>query len=194
MFLSMALSLALQVSPQAAPAPAPAATPRPAPKTYNDTADAQQSIDAAVKLAAEDRIPVLVNWGTNGDERCTKFVALRRNPDLGKFFADEYRIVYVDVGHGDKNLDVAKRYQATIVADSLPALTVLDDTGKVLAQASSRALQSDSDPAAFDPEKVSAFLTRYKAPAPDAVAPFEAAMAQAKREGKYVFVWFSAPW
>ena len=50
------------------------------------------------------------------------------------------------------------------------------------------------DPAAFDPKKVSAFLTQYKAPAPDANAPFAAAIDQAKREGKSVFVWFSAPW
>ena len=137
---------------------------------------------------------VLINWGANDSERSTKFAALRRERELGPFFADEYKLVFVNVGHGDRNLDVAKTYGAAIVPDSLPALTILDHAGKVLAQGSSRDLQSDADPAAFDPKKVSAFLTQYKAPAPDANAPFAAAIDQAKREGKSVFVWFSAPW
>ena len=94
----------------------------------------------------------------------------------------------------NKICPLAKTYGAAIVPDSLPALTILDHAGKVLAQGSSRDLQSDADPAAFDPKKVSAFLTQYKAPAPDANAPFAAAIDQAKREGKSVFVWFSAPW
>jgi hypothetical protein len=199
MLLPMALSLALQVSPAPQISPAPqvppaAPAPRPAPKVYNETADAQKAIDAAIKLADEDGIRVLINWGANDDERAAKFVALRRDAALGRLFTDEYRAVYVDVGKGDRNIDVANRYHATIDAGSLPALTILDGTGKVLAQGSSRALQSDSDPATFDATKVNAFLTKYKAPAPDANAPFDAAMDQAKREGKYVFVWFAAPW
>jgi len=194
LLLPMALALTLQVPPpqQAPPAPAPAA--RPAPKTYNETADATAAIDAAVKAAALDEIRVLINWGANDSERSTKFAALRRERELGPFFADEYKLVFVNVGHGDRNLDVAKTYGAAIVPDSLPALSILDHAGKVLAQWSSRDLQSDADPAAFDPKKVSAFLTQYKAPAPDANAPFAAAIDQAKREGKSVFVWFSAPW
>lgn len=194
LLLPMALALTLQVSPpqQAPPAPAPA--PRPAPKIYNEAADAQAAIDAAVKLAALDEIRVLINWGANDNERATKFASLRRERELGALFSDEYKVVFVDVGRGDRNVDVAKKYGATIAPDSLPAVTILDHTGQVLAQGASRDLQSDTDPAAFDPKKVSAFLLKYKAPTPDAVAPFEAALGQAKHDGKSVFVWFSAPW
>jgi hypothetical protein len=194
LLLPLALALTLQASPpqQAPPAPAPAA--RPAPKTYNETADAKAAIDAAVKSAALDEIRVLINWGSNDSEQAAKFAALRRQREFGPLFSDEYKLVFVDVGHGDRNLDVAGKYGASIAPDALPALTILDHTGKVLAQASSRDFRSDADPAAVDAAKVSAFLTKYKAPAPDAVGPFDAALARAKREGKSVFVWFSAPW
>ena len=189
---SMALALSLQVSPLQQAPPAPAA--RPAPRIYNEAADAKAAIDAAVKSAALDEIRVLINWGANDDERSAKFAALRSARELGSFFSDEYKVVPVNVGHGDRNLDVARQYGATIVPDSLPALTILDHTGKVLAQGAARDLLSDTDEAAFDPKKVAAFLAKYQSPAPDAAAPFEAAMSQAKREGKSVFVWFSAPW
>ena len=192
LLFSMALALSLHVSPlqQAPPAPAP----RPAPRIYNETADAKAAIDAAVKSAALDEIRVLINWGANDNERSVKFAALRSTRELGSFFTDEYKVVPVNVGHGDRNLDVARQYGATIAPDSLPALTILDHTGKVLAQGAARDLLSDTDPAAFDPTKVAAFLAKYQSPAPDARAPFEAAMSQAKREDKSVFVWFSAPW
>jgi hypothetical protein len=192
LLFSMALALSLQVSPpQQAP---PARTVRTAPPIYNESADAAAAIDAAVKLAALDEIRVLVNWGANDDERSAKFAALRSLRELAPLFIDEYKVVPVNVGHGDRNLDVARKYGATIAPGSLPALTILDHTGKVLAQGASRDLLSDSDPAAFDLKKVAAFLAKYQAPAPDATAPFEAAMSQAKRDGKSVFVWFSAPW
>ena len=192
LLLSMAIALSLQVSPPQQAPPAPVA--RPAPRIYNEAADAKAAIDAAVTSAALDEIRVLINWGANDDERSTKFAALRSARELGSYFSDEYKVVPVNVGHGDRNLDVARQYGATIAPDSLPALTILDHTGKVLAQGVARDLLSDTDPAAFDPKKVAAFLAKYQSPAPDARAPFEAAMSRAKREGKSVFVWFSAPW
>jgi hypothetical protein len=182
--LVVTLTLAGQV------ARAPVAPPR----TYNETADAKTLIAAAIKAAATDDIRVLINWGANDDERCRTFKAAQSSRDVSStFFLDEYRQVYVDVGHLDRNLDVAKQYGAAIEAGALPALTVLDQNGKVLANISSRALAS-SDATGFDTKKISAFLTTHQAPAPDAVAPFEAAVKQAKRDGKSVFVWFSAPW
>jgi hypothetical protein len=174
---------------------APAQTPRPAPKLYNETANAKDAVDAAVKAAATDDIRVLINWGANDDPRCTAYATAQRAREVNakfNFFSDEYKTVNVDVGH-DKNLDLAKAYGVKLEAAALPALTVLDQNGKVVANVSSRDLAS-ADGAGFDSGKIAAFLTQYKAPAPDAIAPFEAAVKQAKREGKTLFVWFSAPW
>ena len=100
----------------------------------------------------------------------------------------------VDVGSLDRNLDLAKRYGVTLKKEQLPMLTVLDDHGKVLTQASAPDFLAAGKPDVFDPAKIAAFFVLHKAVAPDAVAPFDAAVKRAKTEGKLVFVWFSAPW
>lgn len=172
---------------------APAQSPRPAPKTYNETADAKATIEAAVHAASTDDIRVLIVWGANDNERCAAFDTARRSRDMGTAFSDEYKVAFVDVGKADRNLDVAKSYGVTLAADTLPALTILDQQGKVVANLSSRDLAAEGAPG-FDSKKLAAFLTSHQAPPPDATAQFEAAQKQAKSEGKTLFIWFSAPW
>jgi hypothetical protein len=199
------LSLVLAMSGQTAPPPqqpppsvspaiiqkAPAA-PR---KLYNDTADAKAQITAALTSAAEDEIRVLINWGANDDELCATFPQVQRAPEMSRKFSDEYKLVYVDVGHLDKNLDLAKSFGVTLAAGALPHFTVLNAKGGVLAQISGRSLAGEAGSAALDAKKTAAFLTTHQAPAPpDAVQTFSAALAQAKREDREVFLWFAAPW
>lgn len=190
--------LAGQTPPPAQPAAPVQTVQRPAPPPpYNEAADARAAIAKAIEGAATDEIRVLINWGANDNDGTPKFQQVMRSPDVtkGHFTSDEYRVVNVNVGHLDRNLDVAKAYGMTLAADALPAFTILDDKGRVLARASARDLALSDDPAAFDPAKVAAFLTKYQAPPPpDAQTPLQAALKQAKKDGKFVFVWFSAPW
>ena len=207
-FLPLVLAMSGQATPppqqappqppqQSVPATATVAPRQPqAPrKIYNETADARAQIATAIAGADESDIRVLINWGANDDERCTRFTQVQRSPEVTtpKFFSDEYKVVYVDVGRTDKNMDVAAAYGAKPAAGALPYYTILDETGKVLAGAPATELVGD-DPAALDPKKFAAFLAKHQAPAPDADPPFQAALSQAKRDGKYVFLWFSAPW
>jgi hypothetical protein len=196
--LPLMLAMSGQAPPQAPP-PAPptvavrqAQAPR---KIYNETADARAQIATAVAAAAEDDIRVLINWGSNDDERCTKFSQVQRAPGIAgpRFFSDEYKVVNVDVGHADKNLDVANAYGAKPAAGALPYFTVLNNAGKPIAGASALDMAGD-DAAALDPKKLAVFLAAHQAPPPDAAPPFRAALSQAKKDGKYVFLWFSAPW
>jgi len=205
-FLPLVLAMSGQAPPpqQSPPPPpqqsVPAATVAPRPpqaprKIYSETADAKALIATAVAGAEESEIRVLINWGANDDERSTKFSQVQRSPEIAtpKFFSDEYKVAYVDVGHLDKNMDVAATYAAKPAAGALPYFTILDAHGKVLANASATQMAGD-DPATFDPKKFAAFLAKHQAPAPDADPPFQAALSQAKKDGKYVFLWFSAPW
>jgi hypothetical protein len=201
------LLLAMSGQPQAqqqAPPPrqsvpaTPTAAPRQAQaprKIYNETVDAKAAIATAIAGADESDIRVLINWGANDDERCTTFTRVQRSPEVTtpRFFSDEYKLVYVDVGHIDKNMDVAAAFAAKPAPGALPYFTVLDARGKVLANASATELAGD-DPATVDPKTFAAFLEKHQAPAPDADPPFRAALSQAKKDGKYVFLWFTAPW
>ena len=199
----MLLVLAGQAPPpQAPPAPARLAQQAP-PKLYNETADARAQIDAALKAAAEDDIRVLINWGANDDEACTKFQQDLNgrgstNPAyeiIRTKLSNEYRYVRVDVGHLDRNQDLAAAYGVTLSAGALPHLTVLDTHGKVLAQQPSRELAAAQDaPTAYEPDKIAAFLKQHQVTPVAADPLLAAALAEAKRDGKYVFLWFSAPW
>ena len=197
------LMLAGQAPPPQA-APAPSRPPQQAPpKLYNETADARAQVDAALKAAAEDDIRVLINWGANDDEACTKFQQDMNgrgstNPAYGTIrtkLSNEYRYIRVDVGHLNKNQDLAATYGVKLAAGALPHLTVLDKQGTVLAQQPSQPLSAaPGGPTVYDPEKIAAFLKQHQV-APVAADPLlGAALAEATRDGKYVFLWFSAPW
>jgi thioredoxin 1 len=189
--------------PQTAPAPAPARPQPSTPKLYNEAADARAQIAAALKAAAEDDIRVLVNWGANDDEACAKFqqdLSGRgsTNPAyevIRTKLSNEYRLVRVDVGRLDRNQDLAAKYRVALSAGALPHLTVLDRNGSVVAQQSARDLASAPGGATvYEPEKIAAFLTQFQVAPVPADPLLAAALAEAKRDGKYVFLWFSAPW
>ncbi len=188
--------------PQAAPAPARPAQQAP-PKLYNETADARAQIDAALKAAAEDDIRVLVNWGANDDDACTKFQQDMNgrgsaNPAyeiIRTKLSNEYRYVRVNVGHLDRNQDLAAAYGVALSAGALPHLTVLDKHGKVLAQQPSREFAAaQGAPTAYEPDRIAAFLKQHQVTPVAADPLLSAALAEATRDGKYVFLWFSAPW
>lgn len=159
-------------------------------------ADVRARMAKALELADVDDIRVLIKWGNNDSESCRQFEQTLNLPEVRKtqYASTEYHVVNVDVGNLDRNLDLAKQYGVTLRRELLPMLTVLDDKGKVLTQASAPDFVSRGKPGAFDPATVAAFFRLHQAPAPDAVGPFDAAVKQAKAEGKLVFVWFSAPW
>jgi hypothetical protein len=163
---------------------------------FDQNADAKAAIKRAVDTAAADDIRVLVAWGTNDDKGSRLFLDSKRNPAISAsaFFSHEYRTVNVDVGHMNKNIELAKSYDAKLKAGALPALTVLDSAGAVIANTNAEALRPDSDPSGIDPAKVDSFLKSHQAPAPNAVELFEAGLKQVKEQKKMVFVWFSAPW
>jgi hypothetical protein len=187
-----------QIPPPPSPAQVASVVQRPAQRPlYDEKADAKAAIEAAVHGAAIDGIRVLINWGAIDDPGSKKFADAKSAPEIAQatpsFFSDEYKVVNVNVGHLDKNLDLAQSYGVKLSADGLPALTVLDETGKVIANTTAAAFRPDGDSAGIDARKIAAFLKQHQAPAPNAVAQFEAALKQAKSDGKTVFVWFSAP-
>jgi hypothetical protein len=163
---------------------------------FDEMADAKAAIKTAVDEAAIDSIRVLVTWGANDNSGSKLFLESRKAPAIiePNFFRNEYKTVNVNVGHLDRNMDLAKSYGAQLKADALPALTVLDAAGTVVSNTNASTLRPEKDPAGINPVKVAAFLKLHQAPVPNAAALFEAALNQAKNEGKMVFSWFSAPW
>jgi hypothetical protein len=109
-------------------------------KTYDEAADAKSKIAAAIAAANVDDIRVLINSGANDDERCAKFAQVLKSSEVTRtrFASVEYKVVNVNVGRLDKNLDLAKTYGATIAEGALPATRSRDCRGLPSSAATAR--------------------------------------------------------
>lgn len=187
-----ALTLALLLAaPAAGPAPIqdPAAQPKPA--VYDEKADAGAQISAAIAIAGTKNQRVLIQWGGNWCGWCIKLDQLCKSDQaIARKILYEYRVVHVDIGNVNKNLDLVKQYGATL-DQGVPFLTVLDGSGKPVTQQETGALESGDH---HDPALVLAFLEKHQAAPQDAGAVLAAAQAAAKTAGKRVLVAFEAPW
>jgi thioredoxin-related protein len=162
---------------------------------FNEKADAKADVQAAVQKAAKDNRRVLIEWGSNGSDAS---VLLRRKlikeTELSRKLLYEYVVVTVDVGKVDRNLDLAKHYQAALT-DGIPYLTVLAGDGKVLANQAAAAFETKADGQKdFDSKKLLDFLAKYEATPLVAEKVLQAGLEQAAKADRLVFLHFGAPW
>ena len=162
------------------------------PAVYDVKADARVDIAVALKKAKKDNQRVLLVYGANWCGWCVKLDGVfKRNRDIRRKILYEYRVVKVDVGKFDKNMDIAKRHGADLKQHGIPFLTVLDGNGRMLTNQNTSDLEKGAE---HDVEKVKRFLTRWQAEPQDADKLLAAAVARAAQEKKRVFVHLGAPW
>lgn len=167
------------------------------PKVYDEGADAKKQIAEALAKAGKEHRRVLIQWGGNWCGWCIKLHGLyKSNKDISRKLMYEYDVVYVDAGKNDKNMDLAKSYDATCAKEGFPYLTVLDADGKVIANHETGSFENKDQEAkpGHDPAKVLVFLTEYQATPLDAQKVLDDGLAKAKAENKRVFLHFGAPW
>lgn len=198
--LLMAFSLANAQAPTPQPAPAPAQA-KARPEIYDTGADAGKQIELALARAKANNTRVLVQWGANWCGWCHQLHDLfKKNRDVSKKIIYEYEVVLVDIGRFDKHMDLAEKYGADVKKHGVPLLTVLDASGKVLANQATSPFEKPAPDAGGDPyvgyvpTKVLEFLTAQQAPAQQADAVLASALARARAEDKNVLLHFGAPW
>ena len=162
------------------------------PRTYDEKADANADIEAALTRARENNKRALLMFGANWCGWCHKLHGVfKDNGEIAKTLLYEYELVTVDIGRMDKNLEIAKKYGADLKTQGVPYLTVLDGDGKVVVNQETGALEKGDK---HDPARVQAFLSKWKAAPLDAQKSFERALAKAASEDKRLFLSFGAPW
>jgi len=100
-------------------------------RPYNPSADAKAEIHAALEQAAPAKQPVLLIFGANWCEDCRaldKALHTGRNAEL---MAKEFKVVKVDVGNFDHNLDVAGAY-GNPIKKGIPAAVIVSPDNQVL--------------------------------------------------------------
>lgn len=56
---------------------------------------------------------------------------LFEDPAVKPFLDENFRVVRIDIGYGDKNLDIAEQY-GNPIANGIPAVVVLAPNGEIL--------------------------------------------------------------
>ncbi len=121
LLLSMTLALAAGLSGVALAADRP----------YDPAADAKGDIRAALLQAGATKQPVLLIFGANWCEDCRALDHALKTGRNAELVAREFRIVKVDVGNFDHNLDVAAAYGDPI-KKGIPAAVIVAPDNRVL--------------------------------------------------------------
>ena len=101
------------------------------PRPYDSDRNAMVDVDAALAAAKSSNKRVILSLGGNW---CHDSRGLARNletPPLSTLVQDRYELVYVDVGHRDKNLDVPARFGVQELYGT-PTVLILDSDGTLL--------------------------------------------------------------
>ena len=123
---------------------------------YSESADAAADIAAAQVAARREHKRILLDFGGNWCGDCQVLDYYYHQAPNAELLDKYFIVVHVDIGHIDKNLDVAQKYHVPI-AHGVPALGIIDSQGKVLYAEREKEFEHTS------PEAIAAFLNRWKA-------------------------------
>jgi protein disulfide-isomerase len=98
---------------------------------YDDAADAKAAISQSLAEAARAKVPVLVVFGANWCGDCKMLDIAMKSGTSAELIKRDYRVVKVDVGRFDRNVDIAERYGVPLKR-GIPAVAVLSPVGEVL--------------------------------------------------------------
>ena len=98
---------------------------------YNEAADARLEISQALAQAAKEGVPVLVVFGANWCGDCKLLDMAFKQGTSAPFIAREFKVVKVDVGRFNRNVDIAESYGVPL-KKGIPAVAILSPANKVL--------------------------------------------------------------
>jgi thioredoxin 1 len=98
---------------------------------YDETADAKADIRQALAQAATTGVPVLVIFGANWCGDCRILDMAIKQGASAQLVAKEFKVVKVNVGRFDRNVDIAQAYGVPL-KNGIPAVVVLSPTNEVL--------------------------------------------------------------
>lgn len=129
---------------------------------YPASADAKKEIDEALHSALPAHKRVLVVFGANWCGDCHALQEAFHSPEVAPTLQKYFLVVHVDIGHGEKNLDLAQKYDVPLNR-GIPAIAVLDSAGKLLFSQKHGEFEAARSLATAD---ILAFLNKWKPVSP----------------------------
>jgi protein disulfide-isomerase len=100
-------------------------------RPYDPSADAQAQIHAALAEAAAAHQPVLLIFGANWCADCRALDKSLHTGRNAKLIARQFKVVKIDVGNFDHNLDIANAY-GNPIKKGIPAAVIVSPDNKVI--------------------------------------------------------------
>jgi thiol:disulfide interchange protein len=98
---------------------------------YPANADAKKDIAAALEKAAPENKRVILIFGGNWCYDCHVLDQALHRGDPARIMQQSYLLVHVDIGEGNKNLDLVSKYKIPL-DKGVPALVVLKSDGSMV--------------------------------------------------------------
>lgn len=123
---------------------------------YPADADAKKEIADAIQTAGKEHKRVLLVFGGNWCFDCFALDYRFHQSDIEPLVEKNYRVVHIDVGKYDKNLDLAKQYHIPL-EKGVPSVAVLDGKGHLL-----YSTPEFEKARSLDPQAIVKFLETWK--------------------------------
>jgi thiol-disulfide isomerase/thioredoxin len=101
------------------------------PYPYDEKADAEADVVAALKRARKAHKLTLIDFGGNWCADCRIFAGVIEQPDVKPWVDKHYEVVTVNVGRYDKNMQIPARYGVDKLK-GVPSFLVVDAKGKLV--------------------------------------------------------------
>lgn len=100
-------------------------------RPYDEGADARGDIAAAQRQAAAAQVPLVIVFGANWCGDCKMLEGAMKEGASAEMMRRDFRVVKVDVGRFNHNVDVAESYGVPL-RQGIPAVAVLSPQGRLL--------------------------------------------------------------
>jgi thioredoxin-like negative regulator of GroEL len=124
------LAMAATTSPQSAQAEA-AVAGQPEARPFEESADATAQVNAALARAQLNEKRAILVLGANWCHDSRGLAGWFAQPRFAAMLEAKYELVYVDVGHKDRNIDIARRFGLKSIKGT-PTVLVLSSSGYLL--------------------------------------------------------------
>lgn len=132
---------------------------QPLPLPYDESANADRAVSAAMARAKKSGKLLLIDLGGNWCLDCRLLAGTMATQPLRSWLAAHYEVVLVDMGHFDKNLQVPRRFGLGDKLKGVPAVLVVDPrTGKLVNKGHVTAL---ADARSLSPQSLADWLAGW---------------------------------
>jgi thiol:disulfide interchange protein len=127
-------------------------------RPYDEAANADGAVDAALARARHRHKRVLIDLGGNWCADCRILAGVMELPEMRSFLDAHYEIVSVDVGRFNKNLQIPARYGITTRLAGVPSFLVVTPDGRLVDRDHISAL---ADARSMTPQGIADWLAQW---------------------------------